>query len=137
MMSESNWIPEPSDETRPFFDGAAQGRLRLQACTNCGRWSYPLMTLCGECGSGEIEWRDTCGRGTVFSHARLMRPYHPRHQDRLPLVLAQVDIEEGLRLMTNIIDIDPAQVRVGQAVEVAFETFEDGGILPVFKIAGQ
>ena len=95
------------------------------------------MTLCGECGSGEIEWRDTCGRGTVFSHARLMRPYHPRHQDRLPLVLAQVDIEEGLRLMTNIIDIDPAQVRVGQAVEVAFETFEDGGILPVFKIAGQ
>ena len=135
-MNEANWIPEPSDETRPFFDGAAQGRLRLQVCKNCGRWSYPLMTVCGECGSREIEWRDACGRGTVFSHARLMRAYHPRHQDRLPLVLAQVDIEQGLRLMTNIIDIDPAQVRVGQAVEVAFETFEDGGILPVFKIAG-
>lgn len=94
------------------------------------------MNVCGECGSREIEWRDTSGRGTVFSHARLMRAYHPRHQDRLPLVLAQVDIEEGLRLMTNIIDIDPAEVRVGQAVEVAFETFEDGGILPVFKITG-
>tara|TARA_B100000959_G_C14755439_1_gene530992 strand:+ start:238 stop:432 length:195 start_codon:yes stop_codon:yes gene_type:complete len=64
-----------------------------------------------------------------------MRAYHPRHQDRLPLILAQIDIAEGVRLMTNIIDAEPSDVRVGDAVVAAFETFPDGGVLPVFKPA--
>ena len=134
-MSDQSWIPEPNPETAPFFDGARQGQLRLQVCADCGQWSYPLIHICGQCGSFNIEWRDASGRGTVYAHARLARPYHPRHQDRLPLVLAEVDIEEGLRLMTNIVDVDPAELRVGQQVEAAFETFPDGGVLPVFKPA--
>lgn len=64
-----------------------------------------------------------------------MRVYHPRHQDRLPLILAQVDIAEGLRLNTNVVDIEPTELQVGDRVEVAFETFPDGGVLPVFKPA--
>ena len=62
-----------------------------------------------------------------------MRPYHARHTERLPLILAQIDIEEGLRLNTNVVDVDPAELKVGDAVEVAFETFPDGGVIPVFK----
>jgi len=134
-MSEASWIPEPSEETRPFFDGAAAGKLRLQVCDACGRWHYPLVRLCSECGSTDISWRDASGRGTVYAHGKLQRVYHPRHKDRLPLILAEVDIPEGVRLMTNLVDVEPDHVRVGDPVEVTFETFPDGGVLPVFKPA--
>jgi len=134
-MSEQSWIPEPSEATAPFFDGAKAGRLRLQRCTACGAWGFPPMSRCMECGSDAIEWADASGEGTVYSHALLRRPYHPRHQGRLPIVLAQVDLPEGVRVMTNLVDVAPESVRTGDAVVVAFETFPDGGVLPVFKPA--
>jgi uncharacterized OB-fold protein len=132
-MSDQSWIPEPSAETKPFFDGASEGKLRLQVCTHCDTWAYPLTTICSHCGSTEIVWRDASGKGNVYAHARLQRPYHARHAERLPLILAQIDIDEGLRLYSNVVDIDGADLKVGAAVEVAFEKFDDGGVLPVFK----
>jgi uncharacterized OB-fold protein len=132
-MSDQTWIPEPSAAAQPFFDGASEGKLRLQVCSACETWAYPLTNVCSNCGSTEITWRDASGRGEVYAHGRLMRPYHARHTDRLPLILAQIDIEEGLRINTNVVDIDPAALKVGDAVQVAFETFPDGGVIPVFK----
>ncbi len=129
------WIPEPRPETAEFFEGAKRGKLRLQRCGDCGQWGWPLMTICPECSSHNIEWADASGEGTVYSHGRLQRVYHPRHKDRLPLVIAQVDIPEGLRLMTNIVDTETNPVKAGDAVVSAFETFPDGGVLPVFKPA--
>ena len=134
-MSDTGWLPEPSEEAAPFFDGAKEGKLRLQCCDDCGTWSFPLRSRCQACGSAEMQWRDASGRGTVFSHALLHRQYHPRHEGRLPLVLAQIDLEEGVRLPSNIVEADPADIKVGMDVEVAFETFEDGsGAIPVFKL---
>lgn len=134
-MSNPTWIPEPTERTAEFFEGAKQGKLRLQRCSDCGTWGYPPVSICGHCGSNKIEWADASGNGTVYSHGRLQRHYHPRHQDRLPLILAQIDIPEGLRLNLNLIDIDPEDVKVGASVVVAFETFPDGGVIPVFKPA--
>jgi len=134
-MTDNTWIPEPTDASRPFFEGAREGRLRLQICGDCGSWAYPVTTLCQECGSRNIGWADASGRGVVYAHARLARPYHPRHTDRLPLVLAEVDLDEGIRMVTNVVDVDPAGLKVGDAVELTFETFADGGVLPVFKPA--
>ena len=84
-----------------------------------------------------MQWRDASGRGTIFSHAVLHRPYHPRHEGRLPLVLAQIDLAEGVRLQSNIVDLDAGadQIKVGREVEVAFEALADGsGTVPVFKV---
>lgn len=134
-MSESSWIPEPSEATAPFFAGARACKLRLQKCSDCGTWGFPPMSRCTACSSDRIAWADASGEGTVFSHARLRRVYHPRHEGRLPLVLAQVDLPEGVRVLTNLVDVDPEAVRVGDAVVVTFETFADGGVLPVFKPA--
>jgi len=133
IMDEKSWIPEPSELARPFFDGAREHKLRLQVCVACGTWHYPLATVCSECGAQSFEWRDASGKGTLYAHARLMRAYHPRHENRLPLILAEVDIDEGLRLMTNLVGADLERAQVGVRVEVAFETFDDGGVLPVFK----
>ncbi len=134
-MSEQNWIPEPTEATAPFFEGAKAGKLRIQRCDDCGTWSFPLMTQCQNCGSRNISWQDASGEGVVYAHGRLARPYHARHQERLPLVLAQIDTPEGVRLNTNIVGVDPAQVKAGDPVKVAFETFPDGGVLPVFEPA--
>lgn len=131
----TTWIPEPSDASKPFFDGAREGKLRLQVCEDCGTWAYPITTICSECGGASLTWRDAEGTGQVYAHGRLAREYHPRHKDRLPLVLAQVDIPEGLRLITNIVDVDPGVVKTGDRVQIGFETFPDGGVLPVFKPA--
>ena len=120
----------------PLFGIYAQeGKLRLQVCEDCGTWAYPVTNVCASCGSTAMTWRDASGRGTVYAHGRLARQYHPRHEDRLPLILAQVDIDEGLRLNTNVVGIDPEALKVGATVEVDFETFPDGGALPVFRPA--
>ena len=134
-MNDQTWIPEPTEASAPFFDGAKAGKLRLQVCEACGAWAYPPTNICSHCGSTEIAWRDASGAGTAYAHGRLQRPYHARHKDRLPLILAQVDIDEGLRLNTNVVDIDPNELKVGARVEVAFEEFPDGGVIPVFKPA--
>lgn len=134
-MTDQTWIPEPSPATQPFFDGARDGKLRLLMCTHCQTWAYPPATQCMECGQREFDWRDASGAGTLYSHGRLAREYHPRHKDRLPLILAQVDIDEGLRLHTNLVDVDPTAVKAGMRVQLAFEKFADGGVLPVFKPA--
>ncbi|MGD8417491.1 MAG: OB-fold domain-containing protein [Pseudomonadales bacterium] len=134
-MSAQTWIPEPSEATAPFFEGARDGKLRLQRCDACGAWAWPAITRCAECGSAAVSWAEASGKGTVYSHALLQRVYHPRHEGHLPLILAQVDLAEGIRVMTNLVDVDPEVVRVGDAVVVAFETFPDGGVLPVFKPA--
>ena len=134
-MSEQSWIPEPNEATAPFFEGAKAGKLRLQRCDDCGTWSFPLMTLCQHCGSTQISWQDASGEGVVYAHGRLARPYHARHAERLPLVLAQVDLPEGIRLNTNIVGVETATVKAGDRVKVTFETFPDGGVLPVFEPA--
>ena len=134
-MSDQSWLPEPNEDSKPFFEGAKEGKLRLQTCNNCGHWSFPLMSICQACGSQDITWKDSTGEGTVYAHGRLARQYHPRHADRLPIVLAQVDIAEGVRINTNIVGTDPAEIKAGDRVKVAFEKFDDGGVVPVFEIA--
>jgi len=133
-MTESKWIPEPSEASKPFFDGVSAGKLRLQICSDCKTWHYPVIRICNACGSNNIEWRDTNGKGIVYSHSRLQRVSHPRHEGRLPIVVAQVDIEEGLRLFTNLIGTKPEEIRTGDPVEIDFEALPDGGLLPVFRI---
>ncbi len=130
-----SWLPEPDEASRPFFDGARAGKLRLQACNDCDTWMFPLKTRCQNCGSTALAWRDASGRGTLFSHARLRRAYHPRHRDRLPLILAWIDLDEGARIISNIIDADPGAVKVGMPVQVAFEQLPDGVAIPVFRLA--
>ncbi len=135
-MSQSvdeSWLPKPSSRTAPFFDAAAEGKLRLQCCDDCGTWTFPYRERCQHCGSRSIVWRDASGRGTLYSHGLLRRAYHPRHEGRLPIILAQVDVVEGVRLSTNLVDVAPDAVKAGMEVEVAFESLPDGGIIPVFR----
>jgi uncharacterized OB-fold protein len=135
-MSDANaWLPEPDDANRPFFDGAREGKLRLQRCEACGGWMYPVRKRCQHCGSPKLAWADASGRGTLYAHGQLQREYHPRHRGRLPVILAQVDLEEGVRMNTNLVGVAPADARVGMKLRVAFERSPAGEAIPVFEPA--
>ncbi len=135
MTKSPSWLPAPDDSNLPFFEGAKEGRLRLQRCNDCSAWMFPVRVRCQSCGSTNVKWADASGRGTVYTHARLQREYHPRHSGRLPLVMVQVDLEEGVRVNTNLIDCDPEKVKAGMSVQVAIEHSPSGEAVVVFRPA--
>ncbi|MBM4382792.1 MAG: OB-fold domain-containing protein [Deltaproteobacteria bacterium] len=135
MSDAPAWLPAADDTNRPFFDGARAGKLRLQRCDACGGWMFPVRQRCQHCGSTRLAWADASGRGVLYSHGQLQREYHARHRGRLPVILAQVDLEEGVRMNTNLVGITPEQVRAGMRVRVAFETSPAGEAIPVFEPA--
>lgn len=132
MSDDGDWLPGHDERSAPFFDGAREGRLMLQHCDACGAWHWPVRRRCHACGADELCWREASGRGVVYTHGRLHRPSHPRHEARGPLLLALVDLEEGVRAATNLVDVSAREVRAGMPVEVRFEALPGGGALPVF-----
>jgi hypothetical protein len=133
MNDQAGWI-EPNEATLPFFEGAKQGVLRLQTCDDCGKWMYPIKKRCQQCGSDALAWKDASGKGTVYAHAKLHRQYHPRHEDKLPIVIAWIDLEEGVRMPGNIVDSEEEAIKAGRHVEVTFEIEPGGWAIPVFRI---
>ena len=129
-------IPPTSELTRPFWEAARDHELVIQHCGACGRPFFPPRAHCPGCGSAALSWRPVSGKGTVYSYTVAHRPPHPVFADQCPLTIAIVELEEGPRMMSNVIGCDPADVEVGMAVRVAFEPIDDSDIvLPVFTPA--
>ena len=133
MSDPRPWLPEPDASNLQYFEGARHGKLRLQRCSACNSWMFPVRKRCQACGSTDLQWADASGRGTVYSHAQLRREYHPRHNGRLPLVMAQVDLDEGVRVNSNLVGIEPDLVKVGMKVAVTFEHSPTGEAIAVFE----
>jgi uncharacterized OB-fold protein len=119
----ADFTPDPpvTDLTRPFWAGAQAGELRLQRCTQCGHIRYPVSTICPRCLAGSAEWTPMSGRGTVQSYVVFERAYHEAWQDRVPYVVALVELDEGPVFLTNVVGVPLSQVRVGQRVTAVFE----------------
>jgi uncharacterized OB-fold protein len=124
--------PVPGYDDAWFWDGAAQGRLLVRACGSCGRLQHPPTPLCPACGSSSWTTREASGRGKLYSWV-LSR--HPTEPDADPRVVALIELEEGVRLVSNLVDIDVEAVRNDMDVEVCF--VEAGSVvLPQFRPAG-
>jgi uncharacterized OB-fold protein len=104
--------------TQPFWDGVAEGVLRLQRCGDCDRCIYYPRAVCPSCMTSDLEWVDASGRGVVHSFTVVHRA-PPDYRDEAPYAVALVDLDEGVRMMTRLVDVEPAAVRVGLLVEVA------------------
>jgi uncharacterized OB-fold protein len=128
-------LPTPSPLTRPFWEGTALGEFRIQTCGRCGAAIFYPRPSCTACGSPELSWRAASGRGTVYTYTVARRPTHPAFADRVPYVIAIVELEEGPRVTTEIVGCDPDAVRIGLPVRVDFEPPVDGIALPVFRPA--
>jgi uncharacterized OB-fold protein len=119
--------PQVSPENQPYWEAAAAGRLLLKSCLDCGKPHWYPRPLCPHCGSDRTEWRQASGRGEVYSHTLL--PGQP------PVVVAYVRLEEGVTMLSHVVGCEPAAVRVGQPLRLAFATAADGRALPVFEPA--
>lgn len=129
-------IPPTTPTTQPYWDGAAQGELKLQVCATCGHRPFPPHANCERCGATDLNWQKASGKGTVYTYTVSYRPPHPLFREQCPMVIAVVELAEGPRLITNIVECDPETVTVGMAVEVVFEPIDESDVvLPVFKPA--
>ncbi|MFN0095169.1 MAG: Zn-ribbon domain-containing OB-fold protein [Dehalococcoidia bacterium] len=127
-------IPEPDEDSQPFFDGARAGTLMLMRCAACGTMRMPSRKHCDACLSTDVEWVAASGRGTVRTFGVMHQKYHAGFFDELPYNLAIVELEEGPRLVTNIVGAENAAIRVGMPVSVTFTDYGDVS-LPKFKPA--
>lgn len=118
--------PTVIDETRPFWEGTLAGELRIQACNACGNRQLPGGPCCTTCLSQDLRWEPASGRGTVFSYTVVRHAFHPSFAEKVPYVVADVQLEEGPVLTTNVTDCPVEEVRIGMPVEVWFdEELED------------
>lgn len=127
-------IPYVSPETAPFWSAARQGRLVLPVCTQCETPIWYPKAFCSACGSLTVEWQEMTGRGTIYSYTQVHRGEGP-YREVPSFVLALVDLDEGVRVLTNIVDAEAADLRIGQPVQVVFHEAGDAAALPRFKPA--
>lgn len=125
-------LPTPSVETEPFWAAVQERRLLMPVCDACGAVTFPPTVACLKCGGTAFTWTEMSGRGKVFSFVVYHRVYHPAFKDKVPYVLAIVELEEGPRIASNIVGIPPADVTCEMPVTVVYEEVRDGYLIPKF-----
>lgn len=126
--------PTVTLETKPFWDAATEGRLVLPRCDACATVIWYPRQLCPACGSTAVSWIDAAGTGTVYSHTVVRKGQGP-YRDAGPYVVAYVELDEGPRIMTNIVDCEPDSVHIGMRVSVVFHPTDKDIAIPRFKPA--
>lgn len=125
-------MPAQASDTAPYWEAARRHELLLPRCRACdGRWSPP-GAACPRCGALDFEWAPVCGRGEVVTYTVVHRAPSPAFAARVPYLLAVVQLAEGPRLLTNVVDCAPEEARIGLPVEVTFEEHADG-VVPQFR----
>jgi uncharacterized OB-fold protein len=128
-------LPTIEDESRPFWDAAREGRFLIARCGSCGRAHHYPRPFCPYCWSEDVSWEDASGRATLYTYSTVHVNDLAPFAERLPYVAAVVDLEEGPRVMTNIVDCDPSSLRIGMALEVDFRQLTPEITAPVFRPA--
>lgn len=126
-------VPPMDPWTEPYWAAAREGRLLIQRCQSCDRNIFYPRISCPFCFSGELEWVEASGRGTVYSFSVVKNNSPSAFMADMPFVIAIVRLEEGVRMMTNIVGCDPEAVRCDMPVQVVFEKLTDEVTLPKFK----
>jgi len=126
-------IPVPSEDSKPYWEGAQRHELRLQRCQECGAFRLPPAPLCPECTALGGEWTKVSGRGKIYSFVIFHRAYHKAFEKDLPYAVAVIELKEGPRLLSNIVGITPDQICCDMPVEVTFEDITPDTTLPKFR----
>jgi hypothetical protein len=114
--------PTVTEETRGFWEGTLGEELRVQVCGACGTKQLPPSPCCTTCLSQDLSFEPAGGRGTVFSFTIVRHPFHPSFADKLPYVVADVELEEGPIITSTVTDCPVEDVRIGMPVDVWFDT---------------
>ena len=126
-------LPAPSTTTAPFWEACKVQRLLLQQCRACGHIQFYPRSICTACMSDQLEWSAARGTGTVYSYSTVYRALVPGFEDDVPYVVAMIELDEGVRLLSQVIYCEPEEVFIGLRVSVTFEEARDGVVLPKFR----
>jgi uncharacterized OB-fold protein len=129
-------LPRPTPDTLRYWEGCKQHELWLPFCLTCKEYYFYPRAFCPRCFGSEIEWRRASGRGKLYTFSIQYRPQAPGFKP--PYVTAIVQLDEGPRVMTNLIDVEPEpdNIRCDMQVEVVFQDMSDEITLPMFRPAG-
>jgi uncharacterized protein len=125
-------LPTPEGDTIEFWDAAREERLLIRHCLDCDAYSYYPRPFCPKCWSEHIDWYQAGGEGTLYTWSVIYNNDQPPFRDRVPYVAAIVDLAEGPRMMTNVVDCPFDELRVGMALRVTFQPISDDYTIPVF-----
>lgn len=128
-MSDDRPVPKPTAASAPFWEATRERRLSMQRCVGCRRFVWYPRHLCPHCGATELEWLELSGDGVVYAVSVHHRAPLPALSDRVPYSVVLVDLDEGVRVMSNVFGSAPA---VGEPVSVCWEPLGDGRHLPIF-----
>jgi uncharacterized OB-fold protein len=129
-------LPAPDNASRHYWQRAADGQLVVQRCTSCGSFQFYPRALCVTC-AGETEWLDASGRGTLYTYTIIRQNRSPAFAALAPYAVGMVELEEGVRMMSNIVDCDVDQLSVGMALEVLLLKAADDVGLPFWRPASE
>lgn len=117
--------PPVTEFNEPAVTAAHEHRFVLARCDDCGTYIYPHGPVCTNCFSSAMTWTELSGRGVVRSWVAFHKSYHPYFDDKLPVTVAFVELEEGPRLIANVVDTAPDKIRSELPVEVTYEDYAD------------
>lgn len=133
-MSGPKPMPVVDHLSAPYWDGCREGRLLVQTCAACAKPRFPPGPVCPACGSPEAEWIASSGRARVYSWIVVRHPIPAEvYADEVPYVVALVELEEGVRMPTNIVGCAPEAVTAGMELEATFRDIGEGLRLPQFR----
>ena len=133
-MSYLKPLPAPDPDTQPFWEGCRAGKLLIQRCAQCGTHRFPPGPFCPACQSRESQWIEASGRGRVFSWIVVEHPIPADvYRGDVPYAVALIDLEEGVRMASNIVDCDPYAIAADLPVRVSFEQVTEAVTLPRFR----
>jgi len=128
-------MPSPTQDTKPYWDGLLEGRILIQQCAGCDTYRHYPRPVCPECHSMKFDWRDAAGHGTVHSWSVSHHAFHPAFKKDLPTAYITVDLPEGVRLCAPLRGGDPADIAMGQALELGTELLAEDLATPVVRFA--
>jgi uncharacterized OB-fold protein len=130
-------IPIPQPESDNYWEGAKAGELRLRKCDDCNQAYFYPRNICPDCGNNNTSWITASGKAKIHTFAIVHRPPHPGFMDDIPYVPAIVELEEGPRMATQIVNVeaDPSKISIDMEVKVVFESITDEISLPKFEPA--
>jgi uncharacterized OB-fold protein len=125
--------PIPEEGDREYWEAARRHELKMQRCLACGKFRFTPRPMCPYCQSFETEWAPLSGKGRVYSWVVVHPPVLPYFQDKTPYPVALIELEEGVRIVSNVVDVDKDDLDFDLPVEVTFQDLNEEVTLPLFR----
>ncbi|MER2536465.1 MAG: OB-fold domain-containing protein [Rhizobiaceae bacterium] len=129
-------LPEMEPEEKPFWESLRQHRMKIQHCEDCGKWCFLPRTMCPHCLSTKLEWKPVSGRGRIFATTTQHHPPSPAFAQDVPYNISLVELDEGVRMITNVIGCPVESIKIGMAVNVVYDDVTEDVTLAKFRPAG-